>query len=74
MDQLLAMGGYAGYILAAYCVTALVVVGNIIGARWRFRKTQERLRAQLGRRAGRGAAPVRTDEQSSGGAIAGREP
>jgi len=53
MDQSLAMGGYAGYILTAYGVTALVVVGNIIAARRRFRRTQLRLRDQLGRRAGR---------------------
>ena len=53
MDQSLAMGGYAGYIVTAYGVTALVVVGNIIAARRRFRRTQQGLREQLGRRAGR---------------------
>ena len=53
MDKSLAMGGYAGYILTAYGVTGLVVVGNIIAARRRFRRTQQRLRDQLARRAGR---------------------
>lgn len=56
MDQSLAMGGYAGYISAAYGVTALVIVGNLVAARWRFRRTQERLREQLSRRAGRAEA------------------
>lgn len=51
MDQSLVMGGYAAYILAAYGVTAVVVVGNIVAARRRFRRTQQRLRDQLGRRA-----------------------
>lgn len=51
MDQSLVMGGYAAYILTAYGVTAVVVVGNIVAARQRFRRTQQRLRDQLGRRA-----------------------
>ncbi len=50
MDLTLVMGGYAPFILTAYGVTAVVVVGNIIAARRRFRRTQQRLRAQLGRR------------------------
>ena len=54
MDQSLVMGGYAVYILAAYGVTAVVVVGNIVAARQRFRRTQQRLRDQLGRRAEQG--------------------
>jgi heme exporter protein CcmD len=54
MDQSLVMGGYAAYILAAYGVTALVVVGNVVAARRRFRRTQQRLREQLGRRTEQG--------------------
>ena len=73
MDQSLAMGGYAGYLMVAYGVTAVVVIGNIIAARRRFRSTQQRLRDQLGRRAGRAGGPGRADGQSSGGAIIGRE-
>ena len=73
MNQSLAMGGYAGYLMVAYGVTAAVVVGNIIAARRRFRRTQQRLRDQLGRRAGRAGGPGRADEQSSGGTTIGRE-
>jgi heme exporter protein CcmD len=73
MDQSLAMGGYAGYLMAAYGVTAVVVVGNIIAARRRFRRTTQRLRDQLARRAGRAGGPGQADEQSSGGARIRRE-
>lgn len=54
MEQSLVMGGYAAYILTAYGVTTVVVVGNIVAARRRFRRTQQRLRDQLGRRAEQG--------------------
>ena len=54
MDQSLVTGGYAPYILAAYGVTTVVVVGNIIAARQRFRRTHQRLRDQLARRAEQG--------------------
>lgn len=54
MDQSLVMGGYAPFILTAYGITAVVVVGNIVAARQRFRRTQQRLRDQLGRRAEQG--------------------
>ena len=54
MDQSLVMGGYAVYILAAYGITAVVVVGNIVAARQRFRRTRQRLRDQLARRAEQG--------------------
>lgn len=53
MDNLLAMDGYTGYLLVAYSVTALVVIGNIVAARRGFRATQRRLKQQLERRAGR---------------------
>ena len=58
MQQSLAMGGYAGYLLVAYGVTAVVVIGNIVAARRRFTSTRQRLKEQLGRRAtkvGRGS-------------------
>ena len=54
MDQSLVKGAYAAYILTAYGVTAVVVVGNILAARQRFRRTQQRLRDQLARRAEQG--------------------
>jgi heme exporter protein CcmD len=73
MEQSLAMGGYAGYLMAAYGVTAVVVVGNIIAARRRFRRTTQRLRDQLARRGGRAGGPGRAAGQSSGGATIGRE-
>lgn len=56
MNQSLVMGGYAAFILTAYGVTAVVVVGNIVAARRRFRRTQQRLRDQLGRREAAGKA------------------
>ena len=56
MDQSLVMGGYAAYILTAYGVTAVVVVGNVVAARRRFRRTRQRLRDQLGRREAAGKA------------------
>ncbi len=66
MEQSLAMGGYAGYLAVAYGVTALVILGNLVAARWRFRKTRQRLREQLSRRAGRA-------EGHNSGATVGRE-
>jgi len=53
MDAFLATGSYTGYLLVAYGVTALVVIGNVVAARLRFRATQRRLQQQLARRAGR---------------------
>ena len=53
MQPSLAMGGYAGYLLIAYSVTAVVVIGNIVAARRRFRRTRRRLSDLLARRAGR---------------------
>lgn len=47
------MDGYTGYLVVAYGVTALVVIGNLVAARRQFRRTRQRLRQQLERRAGR---------------------
>ena len=44
---------YAVYLLVAYGVTALVVIGNIIAARSGFRATRRRLQQQLARREAR---------------------
>lgn len=64
MGGFLAFGPYAGYLLIAYGVTALVVIGNMVAARSQFRRTQLRLREQLARRAGgrRGGAAPRADK------------
>jgi heme exporter protein CcmD len=56
MDELLATNAYTGYLLVAYGVTALVVIGNIMAARHRFHATRQRLQQQLDRRAGRPGA------------------
>jgi heme exporter protein CcmD len=58
MGGMLGMEGYTGYLLVAYAVTALVVIGNVVAARRQFRRTRERLRAQLERRLGRRAGPA----------------
>lgn len=71
MGGFLAFGPYTGYLLIAYGVTALVVIGNMIAARRQFRRTQLRLTEQLARRAGRrrsGAGP-RSDKGGSEAAI-----
>lgn len=70
MAASLSMGGYAGYLLVAYGITAVVIIGNIVAAHRRFRSTQERLREQLARRAGR---PVRAPEGNPAGPAHGRE-
>lgn len=41
------MGGYAGYLAAAYGVTGAVMVANILLARRQFRATWHRLSEQL---------------------------
>jgi heme exporter protein CcmD len=60
MNGILAMDGYTGYLVVAYGVTALVVIGNVIAARRQFRRTSLRLRVQLERRrAAPGSAEVK---------------
>lgn len=58
MDGILAMDAYTGYLVVAYGVTALVVIGNVVAARRQFQRTRLRLRQQLERRGGRRPAPV----------------
>jgi len=53
MGDLLGTNPYAVYLLVAYGVTALVVIGNIVVARTSFRATQRRLQQQLARREAR---------------------
>ncbi len=62
--QSLVHSSYAQYLLIAYGVTALVVIGNIVTARRRFNRTKARLREQLARRAGsrRATGPGRSDQ------------
>jgi heme exporter protein CcmD len=57
MSGILAMDGYTGYLVVAYGVTALVVIGNLVAARRQFRRVRLRLREQLERRSGRRLAP-----------------
>ncbi|MEO8225287.1 MAG: heme exporter protein CcmD [Gammaproteobacteria bacterium] len=61
--QSLVNSPYAQYLLIAYGVTALVVIGNIVTARLRFRRTRTRLREQLVRR---GAGRRQQTEPGSG--------
>jgi len=64
MNGILAVDGYTGYLVIAYGVTALVVVGNLVAARRQFRRVHLRLREQLERRSGR--RPVPGSSQASG--------
>ena len=50
------MNSYTVYIAAAYVVTGLVVVGNVVAARRQFRRVRERLQKRIARQAGRGTA------------------
>lgn len=69
MDGVLAMDGYTGYLVVAYGVTALVVIGNVVAARRQFNRTRLRLRQQLERRSGRRPVPGSADgAQGPGGA------
>lgn len=52
MAETLVTNTYTGYLLVAYSVTAVVVIGNIVAARFGFRRTKRRLKQQLDRRAG----------------------
>ncbi|MBP6725051.1 MAG: heme exporter protein CcmD, partial [Halioglobus sp.] len=57
LNGILAVDGYTGYLVIAYGVTALVVVGNLVAARRQFRQVHRRLREQLERRSGRRPVP-----------------
>lgn len=67
--QSLAASAYAKYLLVAYGVTALVVIGNIVTARRRFSRTRRRLGEQVARRAANrqasGPANRATEERDS---------
>jgi heme exporter protein CcmD len=58
MNAILAMDGYTGYLVVAWGVTAVVLIGNVVAARRQFRGTRLRLRAQIERRLGRRPAPA----------------
>jgi heme exporter protein CcmD len=66
------MDGYTGYLLVAYSVTALVIVGNLVAARRQFRRTTGRLRQQLERRAGRKPAASGADGEDGNQVPVGR--
>ena len=67
MGGILGMEGYTGYLLVAYGVTTLVVVGNVVAARSQFRRTRERLRQQLERSSGKGGLrPVQAGGNGQG--------
>jgi len=53
MSDFLSTNPYGVYLLVAYGVTGLVVIGNIVVARSGFRATRRRLQQQLARRAAR---------------------
>jgi heme exporter protein D len=64
MNGILATGDYTGYLVVAWGVTALVLIGNVVAARRQLRGTRLRLRAQIERRLGRRPAP--TADQGDG--------
>lgn len=58
MDGTFLASPYVNYLLVAYAVTLLVIVGNIVAARARFRSVRRRLQAELSRRPGTGRRVV----------------
>ena len=77
MGGMLTLEGYTGYLVVAYGVTALVVIGNVLAARRQFRRTQLRLREQLERRSGRrppqaAQIPAQAGDQGRNEATVGR--
>jgi heme exporter protein D len=56
MGEFLAMGGYAQYVWTAFGVTFLIVIGNVVAARRRWRTTREQLSRRVERQAARAAA------------------
>lgn len=67
MSGFLAMNGYTGYLLVAYGVTAVVLIGNVIAANHQFGRTHLRLREHLERRAGRRPVPGEPGTAKVGG-------
>jgi len=66
MGGILGMEGYTGYLVVAWGVTALVVIGNVVAARRQFRRTQARLRQQLERWSSRRPAGARQVQGAAG--------
>jgi heme exporter protein D len=53
MSEFLAMGGYAKYVWPAFGITAIVLIINLLAARYQLRQTRERLQLRLVRQSGR---------------------
>jgi heme exporter protein CcmD len=73
MDNFIGTNPYAVYLLVAYGVTGLVVIGNIVVARSGFRATLRRLKQQLARREARSggrSAMIDSNRQS----VSGKQP
>ena len=66
MSGTLAVNSYTGYLVVAYGVTALVVIGNLVAARRQFRRVHRRLREQLERRSGRRPAAPGSSRANGG--------
>ena len=49
MRQFLAMGGYAQWVWTAFGLALVVLTGNVVGARRRYRTTLQRLRVRMER-------------------------
>ena len=69
MGEFLAMGGYAQYVWAAFGVTFLIVIGNVIAARRRWRMTRDRLARRVERQASREAARQSRDSTRRSGGL-----
>ena len=52
MAHFLAMGGYAQWVWSAFGLTVIVLAGNIIAARRRYRQAIARLRGRMDRSTG----------------------
>ncbi len=53
MSEFLAMGGYAKYVWPAFCITAIVLMVNLLAARRQLRQIRERLQLRLVRQSGK---------------------
>lgn len=69
MGEFLAMGGYAQYVWTAFGVTFLIVIGNVIAARRRWRATRDRLARRVERLASREAARQSRDSTRRSGGL-----